>query len=122
MAAASATGSLNRPLAKKYAIYIESVNSNDAVTPTVVVYEVYKRLKKEKGEQVALEAYAQMTRTKIAALDEQTALKAADVSLERGLVMADAIVYTTARAYSAQLITSDKDLKELPGVQYVSDV
>ena len=83
------------------------------------MYEVYKRLKKEKGEQVALEVYAQMTRTKIAALDEQTALKAADVSLERGLAMADAIVYSTARAYSGQFITSDKDWKELPGVQYV---
>lgn len=109
----------NGPLAKKYAPYIESVNANDSVTPTVVVYEVYKRLKKEKGEQVALEAYAQITRTRIVALDEQSALKAADVSLERGLAMADAIVYSTARAYSARLITSDKDLKELPGVQYI---
>ena len=109
----------NGPLAKKYARYIESVNANDAVTPTVVVYEVYKRLKKEKGEQVALEAYAQITRTRIVTLDEQSALKAADMSLERGLAIADAIVYSTARAYSAQLITSDKDLKELPGVQYI---
>ena len=109
----------NGPLAKKYARYIESVNANDAVTPTVVVYEVYKRLKKEKGEQVALEAYAQITRTRIVTLDEQSALKAADMSLERGLSMADAIVYSTARAYSAQPITSDKDLKELPGVHYI---
>jgi len=109
----------NGPLAKKYATHIDSVNVNDTVTPTVIVYEVYKRLKKEKGEQVALEAYAQITRTRIVTLDEQSALKAADMSLERGLAMADAIVYSTARAYSAQLITSDKDLKELPGVQYI---
>ena len=107
------------PLAKKYASYIEGVNENDAVTPTFVVYEVYKRLKKEKGEQVALEAYAQLTRTRIVALDEQSALKAADMSLERGLAMADAIVYSTARAYSAQLITSDKDLKDLPGIRFI---
>jgi len=109
----------NGPLAKKYATSIEGANANDTVTPTVVVYEVYKRLKKEKGEQVALEAYAQITRTRIVTLDEQSALKAADMSLERGLAMADSIVYSTARAYSAQLITSDKDLKELPGVQYI---
>ncbi len=107
------------PLAKKYASYIEDVNENDAVTPTVVVYEVYRRLKKEKGEQVALEAYAQITRTRIVALDEESALKAADMSLERGLAMADAIVYSTARAYSAQLITSDKDLKDLPGIRFI---
>ncbi len=107
------------PLAKKYASYIEGVNENDAITPTVVVYEVYKRLKKEKGEQVALEAYSQITRTRIVALDEQSALKAADMSLERGLAMADAIVYSAARAYSAQLITSDKDLKDLPGIRFI---
>ena len=107
------------PLAKKYASYIEDANENDAVTPTVVVYEVYKRLKKERGEQIALEAYAQITRTRIVELDEQSALNAADVSLERGLAMADAIVYSTARAYSAQLITSDKDLKDLPGTRFI---
>lgn len=109
----------NGPLAKKYAAYIEDVNENNAVTPTVVVYEVYKRLKKEKGEQVALEAYAQMTRSKLVPLDESTALGAADASLRTGLAMADAIVYTTARTYSAQLITSDKDLKGLEGVRFI---
>ena len=46
-------------------------------------------------------------------------MNAADVSLERGLAMADAIVYSTARAYSAQLITSDKDLKDLPGTRFI---
>lgn len=109
----------NGPLAKKYASYIEDANENDAVTPSIVVYEVYKRLKKERGEQVALEAYAQITRTRIVELDEQMALKAADMSLERGLAMADAIVYSTARAYSAHLITSDKDLKDLPGIRFI---
>ena len=109
----------NGPLAKKYAAYIEDVNENNAVTPTVVVYEVYKRLKKEKGEQVALEAYAQMTRSKLVPLDESTALGAADASLRIGLAMADAIVYTTARTYSAELITSDKDLKGLEGVRFI---
>ena len=107
------------PLAKKYAPCVEDANENNAVTPAIVVYEVYKRLKKERGEQIALEAYAQITRTKIVGLDEQSALKAADVSLERGLAMADAIVYSTARVYSAQLITSDKDLKGLPGVRFI---
>ncbi len=107
------------PLAKKYAPYVVDVNENNAVTPTVVVYEVYKRLKKEKGEQVALEAYAQITRTRIVALDEALALKAADSSLETGLAMADAIVYSTAKAYSAELITGDKDLKDLEGVRFI---
>ncbi len=109
----------NGPLAEKYAPYIEDANENNTVTPTVVVFEVYKRLKKEKSEQVALEAYAQLTRTKVVPLDESLALRAADVGIETGLAMADAIVYSTAKAYSAELITSDKDLKALKGVQFL---
>jgi predicted nucleic acid-binding protein len=107
------------PLAKKYAGFIEDVDENNTITPTVVVYEVYKRLKKEKGEQVALEAYAQITRSKLIPLDDALALGAADTSLKTGLAMADAIVFTTARNFSAELITGDKDLKGLEGVRLV---
>ena len=107
------------PLAKKYAAYIEDINENNTVTPTIVVYEVYKRLKKEKGEQVALEAYAQITRSKLVPLDEDLALGAADTSLKTGLAMADAIIFAIAKTYSAELITSDKDLKGLKGVRLI---
>ncbi len=109
----------NGPLAKKYAAYIEDANENNTVTPTVVVYEVYKKLKKDKGEQVALEAYAQMTRSKLIPLDEDLALGAADASLRTGLAMSDAVVFTTARSYSAELVTSDKDLKGLESVRLI---
>jgi len=34
--------------------------------------------------------------------------------------MADAIVYATARQYKATLYTSDSDLKDLPGVQFIA--
>ena len=107
------------PLAKKYAPYIEDVNENNTVTPTVVVYEVYKRLKKEKGEQAALEAYAQITRSKLVPLDDSLALTAADASLKMGLAMADAIVFTTAKTFSADLVTSDPDFKGLDAVQLI---
>ena len=73
-----------------------------------MVYEVYKRLKMERGQQIALEAYAQMTRTRILSLDEGGALSAADVALKRDLAMADAIIYSAARSHKAELITSDQ--------------
>lgn len=109
----------NGPLADKYAPYVEDVNENNTITPTIVIFEVYKRLKREKGEQAALEAYAQLTRTKIIPMDEDLALRAADIGLETGLAMADAIIYSTAKAHSAELITSDKDLKALKGVRFI---
>lgn len=46
------------------------------------------------------------------------ALLAADFSLAHGLAMSDAIVYATARAQDARLLTGDADMKDLPGVQY----
>jgi len=106
-------------LAKKYATYIEDANESNTITPAIVIYEAYKRLKRERGEQLALEAYAQLTRTKIIPLDQDTALNAADTSLAMGLAMADAIVYSTAKRHSAELITSDSDLKDLEGVRFI---
>ena len=107
------------PLAEKYAPYVLNANEKNTVTPSIILYEVYKKLKKEKSEEVALEAYAQIMRTQIIPLDQDSALQAADVSLAHGLAMADAIIYSTAKTYSAELITSDKDLKELKGVRFI---
>ena len=107
------------PLADKYAPYLLNANEKNTVTPSIVVYEVYKRLKKEKGEEVALEASAQIMRTQVIPLDEESALRAADISLSHDLAMADAIVYSTAKTYSAQLVTSDSHLKNLKGTRFI---
>ncbi len=44
---------------------------------------------------------------------------AADVSLEHGLPMADAMVYASAQANRALLVTLDADFKGLPDVEYL---
>ena len=53
-------------------------------------------------------------------LTESIAYLAADVSLRHGLAMADAIVYATAKDQDADVVTGDGDLKDLPGVVYVT--
>ena len=105
------------PLADRYASYLRI--PAQLVTPTIVLYEVYKRLKRERGEDLALFATEQIRATQIIPLTESLALLAADVSLEYGLAMADAVVYATARDQDAQLVTSDADFKNLPAVEYV---
>jgi predicted nucleic acid-binding protein len=107
------------PLADKYAPHVEGANDNNTITPTIVIYEVYRRLKKERGQQVALEAYAQMTRTRILPLDETEALSAADIGLKTDLAMADAIIYSASRIHGAELFTSDDHLKGLEGVMFI---
>jgi predicted nucleic acid-binding protein len=49
----------------------------------------------------------------------KSALRAADISLSHDLAMADAIVYSTAKTYSAQLVTSDSHLKSLEGTRFI---
>jgi predicted nucleic acid-binding protein len=103
--------------AAKYGSYLEKTSS--VVTPTIVLYEVYKLVKRERTEEEALLAAAQMQKTRLVPLSDSLALAAADVSLEFRLAMADSIVYATARAEEAELVTSDGDLRELPGVTFL---
>ena len=106
-------------LAQKYAQYIEPATRENTVTPTIVVFEVYRRLKVKKGEQRALEAYAQLTETRMVDLDDGIALLAADLSLELGLGMADSIVLATARRFGAQILTSDRHFENIPEAKLI---
>jgi len=102
--------------ASKYGSYLE--DTSQLVTPTVVLYEVYKLVRRERTEEEALLAAAQIQKTRLVPLSDSLALAAADVSLEFRLAMADSIVYATARAEEAELVTSDGDLRGLPGVTF----
>jgi len=109
------------PLADRYAPFIEEVSTENAVTPTIVIYEVYRKIKGLKGEEKALEAYAQISRTKIVELTSHLSIEAADISLKLGLGMADSIIVATAKAYNAQIITSDKHLKGIENVRFIGE-
>lgn len=97
------------PLADEYAKRLR--NPTSVLTPVIVLYEVYKRLKRELSEEDGLVAVSAMQRTRVVPLTQSLALLAADLSLEHGLAMADAIVLATAEAHRAQLVTSDGDFK-----------
>ena len=104
-------------LASAYASHLKELKN--VVTPTVVLYEVYKVIKRQCSEEEALAAAAQMGKTRLVPLTDSIALTAADISLEHGIAMADAIVYATAMTEKAKVLTSDADLSGLPGVTYL---
>ena len=106
----------NGPLASRYAPFLAM--EHEVLTPTIVLYEVYKLVKRERSEEEALVAISAMQRTRIVPLSEVIALTAADLALEHGLAMADAIVYATARTENIQVVTSDADFEGLPEVLY----
>ena len=107
------------PKSSRYNKIIDAVETEEIITPVIVLYEVYKKIKKIRGEEVALEAIAALSQTNVVTIDRTIALEAADYSLEYGLHMADALVYASARHHSAQLYTSDDDLKGLNGVTFI---
>lgn len=102
------------PLASKYFSYLEKLE--DVVVPSLVIYEVYKKIKKERSEEEALLAIAHMGKAKIISLDDTLAISAADNSLKYNLSMADAIIYATSLQENTKLITSDVHFSGLAGV------
>lgn len=105
------------PLAARYAGYLTPRYT--IVTPTIVLYEVYKKIKRERSEETALLFAGRLQGTEVIQLTESIAYLAADLSLRHGLAMAVAIVYATAKDQRAEVVTSDADLKDLPGVLYI---
>ena len=108
------------PLADSYSFYVEKANSENCVTPTIVVYEVYKKIRSLLGEQKALEAYAQISRTRIIELTTTIALKAADISTNLKLGTADSIILATAQGCDAEVVTSDEHMKDLKHIKFIN--
>ena len=89
------------------------------VVPTVCVYEVFRRLLTQRGEEDALQAVGIMSLGIIADLTQEIAVNAALISSEFKITMADSIILATARVYNAILWTQDADFEGLDGVQYI---
>lgn len=90
------------------------------IVPSINLYEVFKRVYQQRGEDVALQAIAQMQQGQVIELTSALALSAAQLSLKERLPMADSVILATARAFQAVLWTQDADFKDLEGVQYTA--
>ncbi|MCK4766038.1 MAG: type II toxin-antitoxin system VapC family toxin [Candidatus Aminicenantes bacterium] len=101
------------------AFFAEAIKNNrDIIVPTIILYELWKKISREKGENKAIELVAQLKRYKIVPLDENLSISAAKISGEYKIAMADSIIYATAKKYKAALWTQDADFKNLEDVKY----
>lgn len=107
----------NGPLAAEYSKYLK--DSAKIVTPTIVLYEVYKKIRRERTEEDALLAVSIINKTSVIPLSESIALLAADLSLKYSMPMADAIVFATAFEEDCKVITSDMHFKGLERVIFI---
>jgi predicted nucleic acid-binding protein len=106
----------NSKYAKNFAKAIESTET--LLVPTISIFEVFKKVTKERGEDLALQAVALMQQGRVVALDVSISLTASKISLELNIPMADSIILATARLHKATLWTQDSDFCGLDGVRY----
>jgi predicted nucleic acid-binding protein len=90
------------------------------LVPTIIQLELAKWLTREVGEDKADQVIAFTRMCVVADLDTAIALSAADLCARHKLATADAIVYATALALGADLLTCDRHFNNLPGVRVVS--
>jgi predicted nucleic acid-binding protein len=100
------------PLADRFAPYFE--REELLIVPAIVLYEVYKKLLSVRSSAAADRFLSAALRARVVPIDERLALLAARISMDRRLAMADAMIYATALAAGAHLVTADAHFKGLP--------
>lgn len=89
---------------------------SDWLVPTMVQLELAKWLTREVGEDKADQVIAFTQVCQVVPLDTEIALAAADACRMHKLATADAIIFATAQARGATLLTCDAHFEGLPGV------
>ncbi len=95
-----------------FALAIE--DTDHLIVPTISLYEVYKKVLRERGEDAASHIYSLMSVGQVVAFDSSLALEAAKYPLS----LADSIIYATAIRYGATLWTQDSHFEHIDGVRY----
>ena len=95
---------------------------SDWLVPTMVQLELAKWLTREVGEDKADQVIAFTQVCQVVPLDTEIALAAAEACRTHKLATADAIVFATASAKGARLLTCDKHFEGLPGVTLIEKI
>lgn len=88
------------------------------IVPVITIYEVFKVVLRESGENGALQTAAAMQKGKVVDLTTSIAINASKLSLKYSLPMTDSIILSTAQTYECIIWTQDSDFENLPGVRF----
>ncbi len=91
-------------------------DSDNLFIPVISIYEVFKKILREQGEDNALQIASLMLSGTVIDLDSSLALESAHYRLP----LADSIIYATTIRHGATLWTQDEHFKHLPHVRYFS--
>jgi len=106
------TADVKKPLFEPYLVDAKKT----LIVPTIVLYEVRKKLLVEQQKTAADWFVSEALRHTVVPLDERIALDAPNYSIQFRIALADAIIYTTAVVENARLVTGDAHFANLPDV------
>ena len=91
---------------------------DNLLVPSIIIYEVFKVVLRERGENDALQSAALLRQGDIIELTEDISLRAARLSILHKLPMADSIILATARAHDAVIWTQDVHFQGIAKVRF----
>jgi predicted nucleic acid-binding protein len=99
--------------------FAEAIEDHELlIVPSVCIYEVFKVVLRERGEDDAFTAIAAMEQGMVVDLDADLAIESASVELEEGLAFADSVIYTIAKKHNATIWTQDSHFSGKAGVRF----
>lgn len=105
------------PNASFFATPLKKVD--ELVVPTISIYEVFKSVLRQRDESAGLQAVALMKQGEVIDLTIDISMKAAKLSLDHKIPMADSIILATACLYQATIWTQDIDFEGLKDVKFI---
>ena len=95
------------------------LDTENLIVPSICIYEVFKKIYLEQGEDKALSITVQMRQGNKVEFDADIAFHAAKLSIDKQIPMADSIILATAIKYEATIWTQDKHFSQIPNVKYI---
>jgi predicted nucleic acid-binding protein len=93
--------------------------TENVIVSTINIYEVFRRVLQQRGEDAALQAVALMHQGSVVDVTSPIAMEAVKLSTELKIPMADSMILATARACGAIMWTQDANFEGLPDTKFI---
>ena len=100
------------PRARLFARAVE--DTARLIVPAITVYEVFKKVRRDRGVDDAFQVAGAMLQAQVVDLDASLAIEAAQFDLP----LADSLIYATTLRHGATLWTQDADFAGMEHVKY----
>jgi predicted nucleic acid-binding protein len=101
------------------AFFAPAIEDTDhLLVPTIILYEVFKRLIQQVGTSAAQTNVGDMLAGQVIDLNDSLAMSAAQIAVDLKIPMADSIILATAREYDSMLWTQDEHFKGMEDVKF----